>query len=194
MTTPQKMDNLIALFNSILPISQEEELVIKKHLRLDSLVKKNQYHKKGQICHTLGFVAEGVFKVSGYKPNGDEYIKYFVNEGHFLIDLDSFFHKTPSTENIEALTNSTVFTIVRSSFEILEYEVRNFSKIISTLKQKALLEKLAIKNEMLVDDALIKYQKFVQRYPALAQRISQRHIALHLGISEYTLSRVRAKK
>ncbi len=47
---------------------------------------------------------------------------------------------------------------------------------------------------MLVEDALTKYTKFVKRSPTIVQRVSQKHIALHLGISQYTLSRIRAKK
>ena len=188
------MNNLIALFNSILPISKKEAVLIKDHLSFDSLSKKDCYNAEGKICNKLGFVESGIFKVSSYKDNGDEYIKYFVTKGHFLIDLNSFFYGTLSSENISALTDSDVFTITRPSFNILEREVSNFSKIINELKQRALLEKFAIKNEMLVDDALTRYTKFIQRYPKINQRISQRNIALHLGISEYTLSRIRAKK
>ena len=188
------MNTLISLFKSILPISQEEELLIKAHLSLEVLSKKEVYNEVGKVCNKLGFVNEGVFKVSSYTPKGDEYIKYFINEGHFLIDLNSFFYKSHSLENITALTNAKVFTISRSSFNTLESKVVNFSKIIDELKQKALLEKFSIKNEMLVDDALTKYTKFIERYPTVTKRISQRDVALHLGISEYTLSRIRAKK
>ena len=188
------MDNLITLFNDILPISTKEENLIKEHLCVDSFSKKHCYLELGKTCNKLGFVENGVFKVSSFKDNGDEYIKYFVTKGHFLIDLNSFFYDTPSTENIIGLTNSTVYNLSRSSFKILENEVANFSNIINELKQRALLEKFSIKNEMLVDDTLTKYTKFIQRYPKLAQSISQKHIAIHLGISEYTLSRIRAKK
>ncbi|WP_248722524.1 Crp/Fnr family transcriptional regulator [Seonamhaeicola sp. ML3] len=188
------MDNLIALFNTILPISEEEALLIKKHLRFNRYLKRNCFNEAGKVCNKLGFVESGIFKVSSYKDTGDEYIKYFVTKGHFLIDLNSFFYNTPSSENIQALTESEVFTLTRTSFEILEKEVSNFSEIINELKQRALLEKFSIKNEMLVDDALTKYKKFISRYPNVAQSISQKHIALHLGISEYTLSRIRAKK
>lgn len=188
------MNKLISLFNSILPLSKEEIILIKDNIKSESFLKKSCYNDTGKICNKLGFVVEGIFKVSSYKPNGDEYIKYFVSEGHFLIDLDSFFYKKPSTENIINLTESKVLTISRASFEILETAIPNFSKIINELKQKALLEKFSMKNEMLVDDAATKYTKFIERYPTIARRISQRHIALHLGISEYTLSRIRAKK
>lgn len=188
------MDNLINLFTSIHPISKEEKLLIEKHTAIETFSKKDFYNEEGKTCRKLGFVEEGVFKVSSLNSNGDEYIKYFVSEGHFTIDIDSFFNQTPSTENIVALTPCKVLSITHASYLILENEVLNFSKIVNELKQKALLAKFAIKNEMLVDDAITRYTKFTERHPSISQRISQRYIALHLGISEYTLSRIRAQK
>lgn len=188
------MDTLINLFNSILPTSKEENLLIKEHLIKESFLKGESYHEKDKVCRKLGFVKEGVFKVSSFDTNAEEYIKYFVSEGHFTIDLDSFFNQIPSKENIIALTNSEVLTITRASYLILEERIVNFSKIIDFLKQKALLEKFTIKNEMFVEDAQTRYRKFIERYPTINQRVSQKNIALHLGISQYTLSRIRAQK
>lgn len=188
------MNNLINLFNSILPISNQEQILLKKHIKTDFFSKGNSYNNEGKICRKLGFVENGIFKVSSFKSDGEEFIKYFVSEGHFAIDLNSFFYKTPSKENIIALTNCKVLTITSSSYEFLENNILNFSKIINDLKQKALIEKFAIKNEMFVEDALTKYTKFVQRSPTIVQRVSQKHIASHLGISQYTLSRIRSKK
>lgn len=188
------MNTLINLFNSVLPISKEEGILIKEHIRKELLPKGDLYLKEGKICKKLGFVKEGVFKVSSFKSNEEEYIKYFVSEGHFTIDLDSFFHQTPSKENIEALINCEVLSITHSSYLILEKQVSNFSKIINILKEKALLEKLTLKSEMFVDNAETRYHKFIKRYPNISQRVSQKNIALHLGISQYTLSRIRAQK
>lgn len=188
------MDNLLKLFNSVLPLSEEEENLIKEHFKIENFSRKDSYNQIGKICTKLGFVKEGVFKVSGFKAEGEEYIKYFVDEGHFVIDLNSFFYKTPSTESIVALTKCMILTINYSSYELLDERVPNFSKIIDHLKQKAILAKFTIKNEMLVDNASTKYRKFIERHPNINQRISQRDIALHLGISEYTLSRVRGQK
>ena len=53
---------------------------------------------------------------------------------------------------------------------------------------------LTLKSEMFVDDALTKYNKLLQRHPSIIQRIPQNQIASFLGITQYTLSRIRAKK
>ena len=39
-----------------------------------------------------------------------------------------------------------------------------------------------------------RYEMFNQRYPGLRNRVKLKYIAAFLGISIYTLSRVRAKK
>ncbi|WP_109832244.1 Crp/Fnr family transcriptional regulator [Reichenbachiella versicolor] len=188
------MNNLTKLFKSILPLSGADELLLEEHLKPECFSKKESYNELGRVCTKLGFVEEGIFKVSSFKVDGSEYIKYFVDSGHFLIDLDSFFHKSPSTESIVALMDSKVLTINSRSYRILEDNIENFPKIIYHLKEKALIAKFSLKNEMLVDDAVTRYHKFVKRHPAINQKVSQRHIAMHLGISEYTLSRIRAQK
>lgn len=188
------MNKLIELFESVLPISDVEKDLIVKNTYIEIFKKGEKYLEQGQICKKLGFVLEGVFKVVRTNSNGEDFIQYFTSEGHFAVDLDSFSNKTPSEEFIEALSQCTVVTLTANKFELLEKSIPNFPLIISQLKEKALLEKYLIKSEMFVDDAYTKYAKLLQRHPSIIQRISQNHIASFLGITQYTLSRIRAKK
>lgn len=187
------MDQLLTLFNSILPISEEEQLLMKKHLFIDNLKKGDKYCEEDKICKKIGFVLEGVFKVVKTDSEGNQYIPYFTSEGHFAVAMESFANKTPSDESVEALTDCTVVTISYLAFDLLEKEITNFSKIIHLLKEKAFLEKFKLKSEMLVDDAETKYVKLLLRQPSIIQRVPQNQVALFLGITPHTLSRIRAK-
>jgi CRP-like cAMP-binding protein len=187
------MDQLLTLFNSILPISEEEQLLMKKHLFIENLKKGEKYCEEDKICKKIGFVLEGVFKVVKTDSEGNQYIPYFTSEGHFAVAMESFANKTPSDESVEALTDCTVVTISHLAFDLLEKEITNFSKIIHLLKEKAFLEKFKLKSEMLVDDAETKYSKLLLRHPSIIQRVPQNQIALFLGITPHTLSRIRAK-
>ena len=120
-----------------------------------------------------------------------DFIPYSINESHFPIDLESFLTRSPSEGSIEALTTCKMVTITKSLFDFLENEVSDFSKVIGLLK-KTLIEKHKLKSEMLADDAA-RYNKLIQRQPSIIQRISQNHIAQFLGITPYTLSRLRKK-
>lgn len=188
------MAPLLKLFESILPLTTAEKALIYQHTSVEVLKKHELYCAEGTVCKKMGFVADGVFKVVRTNAKGEEYILYFTNEGHFVVDLESFSNQIPAVENIEALTTSTVITMTRIQYDYLETAIPNFSKIISQIKEKALLAKYAFKSEMLVDDAVTKYEKLVQRQPTVIQRVSQSEIALFLGITKYTLSRIRAKK
>lgn len=188
------MDALVKLFDSILPISDADKNLIFQNTYLETVKKRERYCELGQTCKKLGFVLEGVFKVVRSNSKEDEFIQYFTNEGHFAVDIESFTNKTPSKEYIEALTKCTVITMTNDKFELFERNIPNFSKIISQIKEKALLEKYNLKSEMFVDDAVTRYNKLVERQPLIIQRIPQSHIASFLGITQYTLSRIRAKK
>ncbi len=188
------MNALIKLFDSILPLSDADKALITEHTFLETLRKGEMYCRQGEVCRKMGFVVDGVFKVVRTNEQGNDYILYFTNEGHFVVDLDSFSKQIPGEETIEALTKCTVITMAKKDFDFLEKSVPAFSKIINQIKEKALLEKYKFKSEMLVDDARTKYNKLVQRQSTVVQRVPQSQIALFLGITQYTLSRVRAKK
>lgn len=188
------MDRLLRLFNSVCPLSESDQILMKKHMTIEIVRKGDKYSEQGKICKKIGYVLEGVFKVVRINPSGNEFIQFFTDEGHFAVDVDSFTNKTPSEEYIEALTECTVVTFTRNAFDLFEIEIPNFSKIISQIKESALLKKYILKSEMLVDDAHTKYYKLLKRHPSIIQRIPQNQIASFLGISQYTLSRIKAQK
>lgn len=190
----QPINKLIERFRTVLPLSKNDERFIQTQVYPETLKKGTQYCEYGKVCRKLGFVAEGIFKVVRITPQGDSFIPYFITQGHFAVDLTSFTNNTLSEEYIEALTPCTVVTIDQACFEILEHTLPVFSKIIGRLKEKALLEKHRLKSEMLIDSASTRYHKLLQQHPAIIQQVSQQDIAQYLGISPYTLSRIRAKQ
>ena len=188
------MNDLIKLFESVLPLSTAEKVLMEQHTSLEQVKKGERYCTQGQICKKMGFVVDGVFKVVRTNAKGEEYILYFTNEGHFAVDLESFSNQTPALENIQALTPCTVITMTKTQYDFLEASIPNFPKIASQIKEKALIAKNNFKSEMLIDDAVTKYNKLIERQPTVVQRVPQSQIALFLGITQYTLSRIRAKK
>ncbi len=188
------MNSLIQLFESVLPLTAADKALISEHTSTETLKKGEKYCEQGKICRKMGLVTGGVCKVVRTDTGGNDFIQYFTSEGHFAVSLDSFSNQTPSEEYITALTPCTFVTLTRTDFGILEKSVEHFSKIISHLKEKALLEKYIIKSEMFVDDARTRYKKLVQRQPSIIRRIPQSQIASFLGITQYTLSRIRAKQ
>lgn len=176
------------------PLSQKDVECLIAHTSVEIIEAKTIYVAQNSICKQMGFVLEGVFKVSKLNGEGQEYIPYFVTPGHFAVAVESYFHQTNADETIEALTACKVVTITKANYEVLESKISNFSKIIGAIKEKALVEKLQLKNEMLVDSAETRYHKLMERQPQIFQWVPQSQIAKHLGITQYTLSRIKSKR
>ena len=188
------MDRLLKIFDSIFPISEIDKSLIIQNTYLEKIKKGNMYLEKGKICKKMGFVLNGIVRVVGTNSKDEEFTKYFINEGHFAVDIESFTNKTPSEEYLETLTDCEFIVLTVEAIELFENKIENFIKTLSQLKENALLEKYNLKSEMLSDDAQTKYFKLMQRQPSIIQRIPQSYIASFLGITQYTLSRIRKIK
>ena len=185
------MERLISLFDRVDPLSAESKELLRTHLVGRSLKKGDLYFEKGRVCSSLAFVVEGIFRVFQVNELGEEKIQYFVSEGHFIVDLESFHNKTASQEYGEALCDCTVLQIKRSTFELFEARIPNWSLIIARLTERALLQKLQVSREMIKDDAPTRYAKLMERYPHIIQRVPLGMISSYLGITPFTLSRIR---
>jgi CRP-like cAMP-binding protein len=117
-----------------------------------------------------------------------------MKEGDVIVSVESFFDQTVSNENIQALEDSILHYI---SYRDLQYAYReypefNFIGRILTEKYYKMSEKRIYSLRM--QRAFEKYHNLIDHFPQLVQRVPCRHIASYLGITEETLSRIRAMR
>lgn len=62
-----------------------------------TLRKENYFSEAGKIAKQVGFILEGILRVCYYNNNGEEITTYFIDENNFVVDLDSFDNKIPSS-------------------------------------------------------------------------------------------------
>jgi CRP-like cAMP-binding protein len=154
----------------------------------------NTFLKGVRVCNEIGYVLEGVLRVVQVGEDGNETTRYFINEGHFAVDLESYSNKIPSKEYLEALTDTSFVMLTRKTMDLFKREIPSFEKIIRILTEKALLEKYHIKSEMVSDDAPTRYAKLMLRNPTIIQRVPLNYISSFLGITPFTLSRIRKQR
>lgn len=146
--------------------------------------------KKGQIIQHVGDNSSKVYEVvSGLlrsytiDQKGKEHIFMFAPEGWIIADAVP--NEEPCEFFIEALEDSTL--IVR------EKELKNATPNIKAIAKRLLvLQRRVI---MLMSySGLERYEHFIQMYPDLTQRVSQRMIASYLGITPEALSKAKGDK
>lgn len=185
------MENLIKYLNQFGFLNPEQIALINQLSTTKALRKGDYFSKAGEIPKQVAFIIDGVFRVLYYDHQGKEFTKYFVGENNFLVDLNSFQNKIPSSEYIESLTDSNLIVFSIESLETLSNTIIIWDDIIAKITSKALIDKVNKISPMVSEDAKTRYLEFNKRYPGLVNRIPLNHIASYLRISKFSLSRLR---
>lgn len=188
------MEKLIQHLKSLVPISDQHVSII-----LDQLVEK-RVAKKEHLLHAREYAKEVYFTLSGCQRtyvldyNGVEHNISFSMEDWWFGDLQSFLNKTPAGFNIQALEDSTVLAINWENWDLLIQEIPAFVAYTRILFRNTMFshENRILQNLSFTAEA--RYQHFLERYPDLSHRISQKHIASYIGITPEFLSMIRSKK
>jgi CRP-like cAMP-binding protein len=117
---------------------------------------------------------------------------WFGQSGNVLFSFNSYINNRPGYENIELLENSILLQVKLSDLFSL-YE-RNLE--IANWGRKIAEQELIATEKRLIDRAFKgaaeRYHDFVTQSPELIKRVALKHIASYLGVTQVTLSRIRA--
>jgi CRP-like cAMP-binding protein len=177
----------------ILPEEAEIEL-LKKHLSFKRVAKKEQLLAKGQLSKALFFVLEGCLHTFYTTDKGEEFTRCIALENSFCWSIPGFLRQTPATETIEALTEAKVFVISHSSFRELCDQSRWFR-----LSYQAALEELCILYVERVESLLTlnageRYKTLLEQNPGIVRQLPNKTVASYLGITQESLSRIKAAR
>lgn len=163
-------------------------LFIPKKLR-----KKRFLLEDGEICKYTIFVEKGLLRSFTVDDKGSEHILQFAMQGWWSADLYSFLTGEPSAYNIEALEDSELLLISKPSWDTLLEEVPAFERYFRILIQNNLIATQRRLMSSMSQTAEEKYQKLLQQFPDIVQRVPQHMIASYIGITRETLSRIRSQ-
>ena len=156
--------------------------------------KKNEHvYMAGDVVKHSIFVLKGCFRNYMANEQGKEHIIFFAEERWWAGDLVSMRSKEPTSLSLQALEYSEVLTLSAQNWE---YAFANFTWFASmhakghqrwTSKLQQMMANAA------TETAEEKYLRMLRERPSLLQRVPQYYIALYLGITPETLSRIRKK-
>lgn len=187
------MSDFIKHVNRFSQLSKEAEQDLLTRLKTKSFKKGQVINKEEQICSNLFFIDKGLVK-HYYHHKNRVFILRFFSETNFFSVLDSFVNQTPSQFITIALEDTETTTIDFSDFNELCSKHHSFETFSRKLYTMAALVNLKRIKEMFEADATELYKEFRIENSHLLQRISLGDTASYLGISQVTLSRIRAKK
>ena len=149
------------------------------------------FAEAGRVAQEIGFVVSGILRVCYFDKDGRDLTKYFIEEGHFVVDLHSYQYHLPSAEYIQAVTEVRLLVFKASRWQALGQTIANWSKAESILITRALLAKVDRLSPLVQQDARTKYEAFLTLFPTLANRIPLAYLASYIGVTPQSLSRIR---
>ncbi len=180
-------------FNQKVPLTEKEQSLIKDHLSVKKLRKKQYLLQEGDVSKTIAFVEKGALRSYTVGNNGVEHIVQFAIEGWFISDLYSFLTGEPSTMNIDAIEDSELVLISKSANDELLKQCAKYESFTRQLMTGAYLAMQKRLHSIISQTIEERYESFMSLYPHIAQRVPQHMIASYLGLTPETLSRVRRR-
>ncbi|MGO4921246.1 Crp/Fnr family transcriptional regulator [Maribacter spongiicola] len=147
--------------------------------------------KEGKTENHYWFIESGFARSFVNDTKGNDITTDFYGQGEIAIDWSSFFLRNPTRENIQALSDIVCWQLDFETFQQLFHSIEPFRE---QGRKKLVGSYFALKNQrvsFIADEAKERYLRLVQENPHIIKNVSLQHIATYLGITKYSLSRIR---
>jgi len=158
-------------------------------------VKKNEVLiSKGDVCRYAYFVCKGSVRAYFIDEDGQEATRYIALENQFITTIHSFISQTPTNEFIEATEQGELLQISYIDFKTLIEKTTLARDLYNKQLEVAYITNHWRLESFLKMSAKQRYDLLLQTSPAIIQRLSNKIVASYLGITQESLSRVKAQK
>lgn len=189
----QMKDKFFAALNAIAPLSKETMDYIDARLAAAHYPAQTILVRAGQLSDKMFFILNGALRAY-YIHEDKEYTDWFMFENMFACSLSAFFGGVPSPQCIETLEATDALILTRNQLEDICKKYHDMSLLNSRVLSHSLVTLQAGFIDQRFKTAPERYALLLEHYPEVIRRVPLKYIATYLGVSQETLSRVRAKR
>ncbi len=183
--------NLIKFIEQIVPIPRPRVEEIAARFQPMQIARDEYFIKSGKVSHNYLFLEKGFIRAYTYDLEGNEVTTEFYSDNQVVFEVGSFFRKTPSKEDFQALEDCSGWYITYDQLQTLFhtiYEFREFGRMILvrgfiSFKQRTL--------SLINETAEQRYETLIRDRPEILQKAPLKFIASYLGVTDSSLSRIR---
>ncbi|RKS26271.1 CRP-like cAMP-binding protein [Flavobacterium endophyticum] len=173
----------------ITPLTDGEFDYILSHFTPKKYKKHQFLIQEGEDVPNDFFVIKGCLKAYHVSQDGKEHILQFALPDWWICDFNAYFNQTKATLNIDCIEDTEVLCLSLYNREKLcseMHKIEHFFRRKSNFGYIALQQRIL---SMLNNNPQERYEKLLQLYPTLFQKVPKKLIASYLGVSRETLSR-----
>jgi len=147
----------------------------------------------GQVCKNFYFINEGCLRLYEIDSKGNEVTGYFALEDSIMSAVPSFIMQKPSRDFLVSLVPSDLLVVNRENFFKLTEIVPEFREVYNKFMEFAFIHSQMRIYSFLGMEGIDKLRWVMEHEPKLLSRISSKAVASYLGMTNSTLSKLRAQ-
>lgn len=183
-------DNLKMYCKSKVDLSNEDLSLIDIYFEVKNIKKKDFLLQNGKFCNFVGFINSGTIRHFHIK-NGDEKTCDISFENAWVTDFQSFTNNTPCIMNLQAMENTTLYSIKKENLHKLYAQCNKYETFGRLMAEQVAQRATEIAMSLSSEKPEERFVNLIRKQPDLFQRVPQKYIANFLGISPESLSRIR---
>ncbi len=185
--------NIDQIIDSIYLLQPASKLVLKERIVEVKYPKKHILLKADKVETSLYFIKKGM--VRAYVQQGKHEITFwFGKEGDTIVSMKSYVVNQKGYENIELIEDCELYQLKAQHLQNLYREYIDLANWGRKFAEQELIktEELFISRQF--KTAIERYADLLTHHPDIVQRVALGHIASYLGITQVSLSRIRAER
>lgn len=184
--------DIFNFFNTVYSLEKEAKAILKELIIEKSYPKNTLIQEIGSRCKTIYFVKEGCARIFYYK-DGNDITEHFAFKNDLIVRAESLFTGLPTAKGIQTLDKTTVISIDSQKLFKLYNEFHSIERLFRIVFEKEYVNAVKRLESLQFKTAKERYEELIEN-TNIVQKIPLKHIASYLGITQVSLSRIRAGK
>lgn len=187
------IDNILQHITKFITVSEDLKNRLSEIAKIQTFEKGKFLHKPNKICNYTYFINSGLVRIY-YKKSGKEITDNFSAEGEWITSIYSFMQNVPDNCYIQTLEKSELISINILDLEKCFLDFPEMERFGRMLISKYFVEQSERIISLQFHTSKERYEFFLKTAKNKIQRVPLGMLASHLGMTQETLSRVRAEK
>ena len=181
---------LVKTLETIQTLSIEARESLEELVTVKSYPKNGIIQKPGSSCRTIYFVKEGAARIY-YLKDGVDITEHFAFSSEMIVRAESLFTGKPTLKGIQAIDQCTICAIDAASLFKLYDRFHEIERLFRLIFEQEYVNAIRRIESLQFKSARERYVDLLESTD-LVQKIPLKYIASYLGITQVSLSRIRA--
>jgi CRP-like cAMP-binding protein len=184
---------LFQYFKNFNPLSKEAEQAIAGISKIISIKKNIDLQPIGYTCKTIYFINKGVARIYYYK-DGIDITEGFYFENNIIARVESLFTGKPSRKAIQILEDAEIVAIDANALFKLYDSFPEIERLFRKIFEAGYVDTLNRIEGIQFHTAEERYKALLNEANDVLKKVPLKYVASYLGITQVSLSRIRAQR